>query len=136
MKNSRQNVHVPLTLPCLVELDQDTKLFTGHCLTYDLVSTAQSPRDAVENLRTLIKRHIEYSYTHHKAGLSVTADDSEWQRWKDMVNSGKVMRMSVEPIEVSFNEPWDSPTFLASVNFAQGADSIDEANTDHLCAPC
>jgi hypothetical protein len=135
-QSQSQSTHVPLTLPCLIELDPETSLYTGHCLTFDLVSTAHTPDGAVENLRTLIKRHIEYSYTHHKAGLSVTADQDEWQRWCNMVNSGQVKRLAVEPIEVCLNEPWDSPTFWANVNFATGADSIDETAANNVCAPC
>lgn len=107
----------PLTLPCLIEWDEAVKCFVGHCLTFDLVSTAGTPRAAFDNLKILIKRHVEYSYTHHKAGLKVSADEVEWDRWRDLVNSGKVRRQSVEKVEVNLQEPWDSPAFWADVNF-------------------
>lgn len=135
MKIQSQSVHVPQSLPCVIERDRETNLFVGHCLTYDLVSTAKNKRDAIENLKGLIKCHIEYSYTHHKAGFSVTADESDWLRWREMVKSGELVQTAVEPIEVCFNEPWDSPAFWASVNISKEAYSSDGAEADHLCAP-
>jgi len=124
----------PLTLPCLIEWDEGTKLFVGHCLTFDLVSTSpRASREAFDNLKHLIKLHIEYSYTHHQAGLSVTADESEWNRWRDLVNSGKVCKQAVEQIEVTLTEPWNNPTFWADVKFTEEA-AIDESSPADLCA--
>jgi predicted RNase H-like HicB family nuclease len=131
----KQGVPVPQYLPCTIEHDEDTGLYVGHCLTYDLVSTAKAPREAIDNLKSLIKLHVEYCYTHYKQGFTVTADNADWQRWRDMVNSGELLQ-TVEPIEVSFNEPWDSPAFWASVNMPKGVESLNGTEADNLLAPC
>jgi len=132
---TKSPVPVPQYLPCIIERDTETSLFVGHCLTYDLVSTSKVFREAIDNLKALIKLHIEYSYTHYKEGLTVTADDADWQRWRDMVNSGQLLQSTVEPIEVSFNEPWTSPAFWATVSVSKEAESFDGAKADHVCSP-
>lgn len=126
----------PLTLPCLVEFDEATDQFVGHCLTYDLVSTAKTKRAAFDNLKTLIKRHIEYLYTHHKAGFQVTADEVDWNRWRDMVNSGRLHAHSVERIEVDLQEPWNTPAFWADVVIEKENEGLEkyESSADPLCA--
>lgn len=124
----------PITLTCLVEWDQETSLFVGHCLNFDLVSTSRIGEDeAFANLRTLIKRHIEYSYTHHRAGLSVSADESDWTRLQNLIESGMVVQRGLEQIQVNFNEPWNSPKFFADVKLKSEA---NETSTTAVPASC
>jgi len=112
----------PLTLTCLVEWDEATQLHVGHCLNFDLVSTSPtSQEETFANLRQLIKRHIEYSYTHHRDGLFVSADESDWIRLENLVKSGEAVQHSLEQIQISLNEPWNSPKFWADIKVKREA---------------
>ena len=116
MNKSSQSSPPPVSLTCLIERDDATNLYVGHCLTFDLVSTSRvSWKEAWSNLLILIKRHIEYSYTHHRAGFFVSADDSDWTRLQNLLESGKLIQGGLERIEVTLNEPWTSPMFWADV---------------------
>ena len=113
-------------LPCLIEKNYETDLFVGHCLTFDLVATGKTSKEADKNLNNLIKHHIEYCYTHYREGFKVTADREDWEHFKKTVNEKK-LTSRIEVINVSFVEPgaFQNLTWWASVNF-------DESSTPEL----
>jgi hypothetical protein len=74
----------PSTFPnlsCVVKKDEDTGMFVGHCLNYDLMDSGKTPQKAWENLRFVVKSHIEFCYTHHQSGLKRTATQRDWDRF-------------------------------------------------------
>ena len=118
----------PRMLPCLIGKDEETGLFVGHCLTFDLVATGKTSQEADKNLASLIKYHIEYCYAHYQAGFEVTADKEDWDSFQKIVNTKK-LPSRIEKIEVSLVKPGTNQnlTWLASVN-------IDGPSTAELCS--
>jgi len=85
----RQNM-----LSCLISVDEETKLHIAHCLNFDLVECGQSEEEAWANLKKTVKQFVEYSYSNHQKGLSMSAEPEEWAEFAE------VLKHSTQPPKV------------------------------------
>ena len=68
-------------LSCFGRWDSEAEQFVYHCLNFDLVEFASTPREAWDNLKRAIKDYVEYCYTHNPDGLTLSADPEEWEQF-------------------------------------------------------
>ena len=61
---------LPRRIQCLLSIDADTSLWIGHCLDFDIVTSGKTANLAWSNLKSVVKLHIEHSFTHDRAGLN------------------------------------------------------------------
>ena len=83
---------IPDVLSCLLTQDGETKFWIGHCLNFDLVTSGKDPDSAWENLRAVIKTHIEHCFTHHWDGLKSEAPRADWLLFDALKNKQPLMR--------------------------------------------
>jgi hypothetical protein len=97
----QQRIH---GLSCLVERDEQTGMFIGHCLDYDLMETGKSDEEAWSNLKTVVKHHIEHCYSFYQNGLKKQAAREDWDRFYQYLqeNGGQCQ---IEKIEIELRPP-------------------------------
>jgi|SRR5580658_7682214 hypothetical protein len=83
---------IPDVLSCLLSQDGETKFWIGHCLNFDLVTSGKDPDSAWENLRAVIKTHVEHCFTHHPEGLSFKAPEGDWTLFDALKTKQPLMR--------------------------------------------
>jgi hypothetical protein len=94
----------PYNLSCLVFQDQQTKMYVGHCLNYDLMDSGPSPEVAWQRLKNVLKNHIEYCYTSHKEGLRRAAKQKSWDEFFTLVKNNPG-QLKVEKLDLELREP-------------------------------
>lgn len=75
-------LQIPDLLSCVLSRDEETGRWLGHCLDFDLVTSGKTEDEAWKNLRGVVKMHIEHCFTHHRAGLTLRADEEEWDLFR------------------------------------------------------
>jgi hypothetical protein len=68
---------VPSVLRCLLQLDTESKRWNGHCLDLDLATSGKDPDQAWQNLRAVVRLHVEHCFTHWQDGLRFKAEPEE-----------------------------------------------------------
>jgi hypothetical protein len=74
---SMANQLIPEVLRCLLQHDQETGRWNGHCLDLDLATSGETSEVAWKNLRAVVRLHIEHCFTNWQEGLKFCASDSE-----------------------------------------------------------
>ena len=89
---------------CIVEKDADTGVFVSHCLNYDLMECGPTSDRAWENLKIVVKNHIEYCYTSYQPGLNRRAKEEDVDRFFRLLqeNPGALV---VDKIELHLKPP-------------------------------
>lgn len=59
----------------------------------------------------------------------MTADECDWTRWQNLINLRQITGETIEEVEVTLTEPWNSPKFWADVKYT------GNPNNDSLPAP-
>jgi predicted RNase H-like HicB family nuclease len=83
---------MPDVLSCILSQDAETKLWLGHCLDFDLVTSAKTQDGAWQNLKSVITTHVEHCFTHHKDGLKFRASKDEWNLFGTLKNKQPMLR--------------------------------------------
>jgi predicted RNase H-like HicB family nuclease len=91
-------------LSCLIERDKATGTYIGHCLNYDLMDSGKTPQEAWENLKFVMKSHIEFCYTHLQSGLKRTAKRRDWDRFFEAIQSDP-SSVIAEKLELDLKPP-------------------------------
>jgi hypothetical protein len=78
----REDDIVGKVLSCLLSKDEQTGRWLAHCLDFDLLTSAKSQDTAWENLRKIVRVHIEHCFTFHEDGLKLKAEPHEWSDFK------------------------------------------------------
>jgi len=87
-------------LSCLIERDEATGSYIGHCLNYDLMDSGKTQDEAWENIKFVLKNHIEFCYTHFQSGLKRGAKQQDWDRFFQAIqNNPKSVRMEKLELE-------------------------------------
>lgn len=68
-------------LSCLTWRDPASNAYVSHCLNYDLMETGSSFDEAWQNLKTVMKHHIEHCYSRYPQGLGRSASKERWQEF-------------------------------------------------------
>ena len=74
----------PQVFSCLLSKDEQTGRWLAHCLDFDLMTSAKSQDIAWENLRKVVRAHIEHCFTFHQDGLKMRAEDHEWANFREI----------------------------------------------------
>jgi hypothetical protein len=61
-------------------------------LNFDLVTSGKNPDSAWENLRNVIKTHVEHCFTHHREGLGFRAPEQDWVLFEALKVQQPMMR--------------------------------------------
>jgi hypothetical protein len=61
---------IPAKISCLLRQDGETGRWEGHCLDFDLVTSGSTEDVAWENLKKVVKRHVEHCFTNWQPGLT------------------------------------------------------------------
>jgi predicted RNase H-like HicB family nuclease len=78
MNIQQHDVHFPDVLRCLLKPDPESKKWVGHCLDFDLVTSGRTLDSAWDNLRAVVKLHVEHCFTHHRDGLEFRASENDF----------------------------------------------------------
>ena len=73
---SDQNL-IPPVLRCLLHHDVETGRWNGHCLDLDLATSGKTADQAWENLRAVVRLHVEHCFTNWQDGLKFRATSDE-----------------------------------------------------------
>lgn len=110
-------------LNCLIERDEETKLYISHCLNYDLMESGVTADQAWRNLKMAVKQYIEYCHFYNSEGFLKSASAEEWARFAEVLRTcGTVSR--VEEIEIDLHTPslgQEFPVWMQGVD-TDGAD--------------
>lgn len=68
---------IPDTLRCLLTLDRETERWNGHCLDLDIVTSGKDAEQAWQNLRAVVRLHVEHCFTNWQEGLKFRASGEE-----------------------------------------------------------
>jgi hypothetical protein len=99
-------------LSCLISLDSETNLHLAHCLNFDLMECGPTAEDAWGNLKTSVKQYVEFCYTNHQEGLTVSADPEEWNEFAEALkHSQKPWKVD----KISFDLKAPLPEFSAPI---------------------
>ena len=100
-----KDVPAPYNLSCLLWRDQDTQMFVGHCLNFDVMESGPSVEVAWDRLKKVLKDHIEYCYTFNREGLRRVAPQKDWDRFFKIVQRDPKQLTRVEKLELELREP-------------------------------
>ena len=78
---------IPETISCLICRDQDSGLWNGHCLDFDIVTSAATPQRAWEHLKTVVKAHIEHCFSHSVPVDTFAATGEHWSTFQKLACS-------------------------------------------------
>ena len=92
------------SLFCLVWKDEKIGVFVSHCLNYDLMECGPTADVAWDNLKFVMKNHVEYCYTSYQQGLKRKAGKKDWDRFFHLLerNPGS---LTVDKIELELKPP-------------------------------
>lgn len=89
-------------LSCLIEKDKETGVFIGHCLNYNIMECGGSVDEAYENLKLVLKHHIEFCHSRYPAGLTRQAPKEDWDKFYIALQENReslvVDRIEIEPL--------------------------------------
>lgn len=84
---------LPERIRCLLDQDDQTGAWIGHCLDFDLVTSGESPDLAWNNLKSVVKLHIEHCFTHDQNGLDFhRAPDEDFALFEKLTNDHRLFR--------------------------------------------
>jgi hypothetical protein len=91
-------------LSCLNELNEASGLFVSRCLNYDLVESGQNWHEAWDNLKLVMKNHIEYWASRKPEMLENDrqADKDLWDKFYQLIQANGAI---VEKITLEIPEP-------------------------------
>lgn len=94
-------------LSCLLSKDERTGRWLAHCLDFDLMTSAKTQDTAWENLRKVVRVHIEHCFTFHQDGLKLEAEPQEWSDFKNIEHRLKAEELPIrtEKITLKLNPP-------------------------------
>lgn len=87
-----------------VRQDKDSGAFVAHCLTLDLMECGNTPESAWQNLKGVIKAHLEYCYTHNQQGQERSAAQEDWDRYYESIRRNPE-DVRVEQIQIELRPP-------------------------------
>jgi hypothetical protein len=91
-------------LSCLVHRDEDTGVFIGHCLNYDVMEVGKTDEEAWLNLKCVVKHHIEYCVSNYPDGLKRQADEKRWDEFYRALKANP-NGVRVDTIELELSPP-------------------------------
>ena len=68
-------------LSCLTWRDPQSSVYISHCLNYDLKETGANLEESWQNLKIVMKHHIEHCYSRYPQGLRRSASKECWQEF-------------------------------------------------------
>jgi predicted RNase H-like HicB family nuclease len=89
-------------LSCLLQRDAETATFVGHCLDYDLLECGKTEDDAWDNLKIVIKRHIEFCAARSAEGLNRQAKKERWDAFYEAIQRNP-NSLRIETIEIDLS---------------------------------
>lgn len=116
-------------LSCLKGRDDETGLYVAHCLDFDLVESGPTPERAWENLKLVIKHHIEYCYTSDPKGLTISAEAHYWKQFASLMGTSAASDRVIESISIDLKPPLpaaDVPVWI------HGVTTWQNLNCEHL----
>lgn len=93
------------SLSCLTYLDESTGVFISHCLNYDLMDCGPTCDVAWQNLKIVMKNHIEFCYTNYPEGLM--RKPARREKWDIFFNALRAnpKDLIVEKMELELKPP-------------------------------
>jgi hypothetical protein len=90
-------LRIPKTLLCLFSHDQQTNMWVGHCLDFDLVASAPTEDGAWEALKNVVKAQVETCFRDgFDQGLSRQAKPAELRAFIEQVFVGSTRSELIE----------------------------------------
>jgi hypothetical protein len=83
---------LPPVLSCLLTKDKETGRWGGHCLDFDIVTSGLDEDLAWENLKQVVRLHVENCFTHWQLGLKRSASQERWQVFNRLRDPNKPFR--------------------------------------------
>ena len=108
------NFNLPDEICCILHHDMDSGAWVSRCLDFDLVTSGETEEGAWNNLKSVVKLHVEHCFTHNHAALSrYRATDEEFaffealasrsRFWSDKIKLNLVAKKKREvPDQLSF----------------------------------
>lgn len=75
---------VPSVISCLLRKDKQTERWEGHCLDFDIVTSGSSEDIAWNNLKKVVRRHVEQCFNDWQPGLQRRAAQCHWNEFEDL----------------------------------------------------
>ena len=76
------NPVVPNPLSCLLFVDKETKRWVAHCLDFDLATSGKDEDAAWDNLKSVVRLHVEHCFTHFHDAFNKKASTEEFERFE------------------------------------------------------
>ena len=88
-------------LSCLLSIDEQTGRWLAHCLDFDLMTSAKTQDAAWENLRKVVRVHVEHCFTFHQDGLKLEAEPHEWEDFRRIEDQLKADNMPIRTEKIT-----------------------------------
>jgi hypothetical protein len=101
--NSIKKLNIP-GLSCLTLPNDESGLFVSRCLNYNLVESGRSWKEAADNLKIVMKNHIEYWAPRKPEMLENDrqADKALWDKFYQLIKDNGAI---VDQITLDIQEP-------------------------------
>jgi predicted RNase H-like HicB family nuclease len=83
---------MPKKFSCLLSPDMETGRWNGHCLDFDIATSGKDEESAWQNLKLIVRYHIEDCFEKWPEGLSRTASQDRWKRFEFLRAKGGMFR--------------------------------------------
>lgn len=92
MNTIREVPVVPHPLSCLLFVDRETKRWVAHCLDFDLATSGIDEDAAWDNLKSVVRLHVEHCFTHFHDAFERKASTSEFARFETVRKNQREFR--------------------------------------------
>jgi hypothetical protein len=84
---------IPEVLSCILSPDPETGRWNGHCLDFDIATSGKDEEIAWNNLKLIVRHHIEECWERWPEGLQIrTASQERWKRFELLKKNQKMAR--------------------------------------------
>ncbi len=116
---------IPEMLRCLLTKDAETQRWLAHCLDLAIVTSAKDEDVAWDNLKSVVRLHVEHCFTHWQEGLTFRASENEIAVFEALKKKQKFCRTD----KITFNliPPQATecpPLWMEGVELTEGAVSV------------
>jgi hypothetical protein len=123
MENQAESL-IPEVLRCLLTKDVQTGRWLGHCLDFDIVTSGKDEDSAWNNLKAVVRAHVESCFTHWQDGLKFKASSQEIALFEALKEKQELFRSDkiefrLTPLKRSELHPLH-PLWIQGVEWVEG----------------
>jgi len=122
--NNGERTLIPQVLRCLLQPDPETGRWNGHCLDLDIATSGTDPETTWQQLRSVVRMHVENCFTQWQKGLTRRATPNEIAVFEEL---SKTMQVRCEKISFKLIPPAKEPMAPLWIKAVELEGKLDES---------